>query len=385
MLGAVGLCAGLAASPAPAADPAGFPALAMEMQQPMPQAPTPAAPPTTTAPATPGAPAAPAAPPAAPTLAPVTDVFQQAPRTSTMAAPGFQPFMIGDQLGGVVRTSTPTPSNPLLARPGGVVGAIAQAGRGAFKITDNESPRPVDRVFFNYNYFNRVGTGVPDSPIFDIHRETFGFEKTFLDGDASVALRVSTAQRAGGVITDDSLGPTDFAGLTFISKFALINDRVTGNVFSTGLAVSVPTTSGIPMPTGSGLNPTLLQPYTGFIYNFERFYTQGFTSLTVPTDSRDVTLLTNSIAVGYYLYRAPYPEDVWISYLVPTIEGHSTTPLNHRGSDSFPIGFPDLFVLTNGLHIGVGRSSNLTVGMAVPLTGPKLYNFEAFAQLNWRF
>src|SRR5262249_29857955 len=75
--------------------------------------------------------------------------------------------------------STPSSHNALAGT------AIALLTRGAFKIADNESPRPQDRVFVNYNYFDRIlGTSV------DLNRETLGFEKTFLDGNASVGMRV---------------------------------------------------------------------------------------------------------------------------------------------------------------------------------------------------
>src|SRR5439155_99725 len=50
-------------------------------------------------------------------------------------------------------------------------------GRGAFKIEENESPRPLDRVFVSYNYFNSVG--LPGTPSYDLHREVAGFEKAF--------------------------------------------------------------------------------------------------------------------------------------------------------------------------------------------------------------
>lgn len=54
---------------------------------------------------------------------------------------------------------------------------------GALKIAENESPLPQDRVFLTYNYYSEV----LDS---DFHRETLGFEKTFLGGEASIGLRV---------------------------------------------------------------------------------------------------------------------------------------------------------------------------------------------------
>src|SRR5262249_14126916 len=63
---------------------------------------------------------------------------------------------------------------------------------GAVKIADNESPRPVDRIFLTYNFYDNLNTfGGRD---FDVHREVFGFEKTFLGGDASFGLRVPVLQ-----------------------------------------------------------------------------------------------------------------------------------------------------------------------------------------------
>jgi len=60
-----------------------------------------------------------------------------------------------------------------------------------FKIAKNESPRPTNRVFLTYNYFNDVTLGhpIPDLQT-DLNREVIGFEKTFLNGDASVGLRL---------------------------------------------------------------------------------------------------------------------------------------------------------------------------------------------------
>ena len=113
--------------------------------------------------------------------------------------------------------------------------------------------------------------------------------------------------------------------------------------------------------------------------------THGFSSIIIPTDSRDVTLSTGSLAFGYEVFRAACPGESLINYVTPTIEGHATIPLNHRGINNTPTGFPDLFVLTNGVHIGLGRSADLTLGVAVPLTGPKLFDIEGMALLNFRF
>jgi hypothetical protein len=68
---------------------------------------------------------------------------------------------------------------------------------------------------------------------------------------------------------------------------------------------------------------------------------------------------------------------------------HSTgfrliSPLNLQGGMREPIGAPDSVVLTGGVHLFVG-SGVLQVGVATPVTGPKLFDLEAIAQLNYRF
>jgi hypothetical protein len=117
----------------------------------------------------------------------------------------------------------------------------------------------------------------------------------------------------------------------------------------------------------------------------QRLYAQGFTALIIPTDTRDVLLTTTSMAFGYQLYRASDPGERLITYVTPTVEAHANIPLNHRGLESTPVGFPDLVVITNGIHFGIGRRSNLMLGVAVPITGPKLFDLEGIAQFNWRF
>ncbi len=232
--------------------------------------------------------------------------------------------------------------------------------RGDFKVAENESPRPADRVFFDYNYYSNVtgpGTsssvphldtttttingnpakvstltpGVPNLRI-DLHREVVGFEKTFLGGDASIEMRAPVVEQVG----PDAIGGSDFGDVTVVLKYAFLNDRVSGDVLSAGLAVTIPTGPGIPLP-GGDLHSTLLQPWAGYLWNFDRFYIMGFSSLAVPTDSRDLTLLFNDIGAGYKLYQAEGAR--FISAIIPTLEAHVTTPLNHR-DDTSPITAP---------------------------------------------
>ena len=232
-----------------------------------------------------------------------------------------------------------------------------------------------------YNYFNGVGSGIPNLPTYDTHREAFGFEKTFLQGDASIGMRFNTLQNTG----DGSLGNSVFGDIHVISKFALINDYDTGNVLSGGLVVSIPTGPDAILPDGSRIDPVLLQPWTGGIWNRDKFFLQGFSSIVIPTDSRDSMLALSDLGAGYKLFQATDCSDSIISYVVPTSEVHVTIPYTKHGVNLQPVGVPDIVVLTNGFHIGIGKATDFTLAVAVPVTGPKTFDVEAVAQLNWRF
>jgi hypothetical protein len=68
----------------------------------------------------------------------------------------------------------------------------------------------------------------------------------------------------------------------------------------------------------------------------------------------------------------------------PCDGSHLTTPLNHSNSYD-TIYAPDLSVMTAGVHLGLWQNSTLTVGLASPVTGPRVFDVEAIAQLNWFF
>ena len=113
-----------------------------------------------------------------------------------------------------------------------------------------------------------------------------------------------------------------------------------------------------------------------------RLYAHGFSALAVPTDSKDVTVFFNDFGVGYWLWREP--DDSFIRGIVPTMELHINTPLNHRGKDAGTIGFTDVVDLTWGLQLVLPRSIfGGAVGM--PVTGPRPYGVEVMARYELRF
>jgi hypothetical protein len=308
---------------------------------------------------------------------PSTDAFAGGTPAGGSETGGFNPAMFGDLIGGPnVATTVHLPNGATVAA------LVPILARGSFKIADNESPRPTDRVFFSYNYFDRINTSFQGSgtPPFNLNREVIGFEKTFFNGNASFGLRMPFLS-----LSNNAFGNTDsnqVGDLSFIIKWALLNNRITGDVLSVGMVVTAPTGDPFIAVNGNSINPWLLQPYVGYIVNRGDFYLQGFTSLTVPTDSQDVTLLLNDIGVGYWVFRDPHGRV--LKGLVPTFEAHLLTPLDHRGSQNAG-GVPDYLSLTGGINAVFGRNSTLGFAVGAPVTGPRPYDMEVVASLNIRF
>jgi hypothetical protein len=268
----------------------------------------------------------------------------------------------------------------------------------------------VDRVFFCYNFYgdirgpepghrlpltrvepgapppppgggvatSSVQTVLPGAPSLNVHREVIGFEKTIFDGFGSIEVRLPVTQQTG---PREGFNFQNVGDLWVGTKYAVILDQDTGNVLSGGLAITIPTGPSLDTVAGS-IHPVLLQPWIGYIWNMDRFFLQAFHSIVIPTDSRDVTLLFNDVSVNWWLIRRE--DDRPLSFVVATLECHVTTPLNHRGLEE-PIVVPDLVVLTAGLHVGLFRNTIFTVGMATPVSGPRVFGHEAFFQFNRRF
>jgi hypothetical protein len=179
------------------------------------------------------------------------------------------------------------------------------------------------------------------------------------------------------------LGSQTAGDLSVLFKYAFYNDRETGNVASAGLVVTTPTSSvggvlsdGTPVP-----HSVLLQPWTGFIWMFDRAYVEGITDLVVPTNGRDTMLWTNSLATGYWIYQNF--DDRLLNGIIPTAEVHVHTPLNNRNENGL-VYIPDELNITAGVHWRFPRAT-LTTSVSVPVIGPRPYQVEALVNLNFWF
>ena len=249
-----------------------------------------------------------------------------------------------------------------------------------FKMSDQEGPRPVDRVYFAYSYYQGVNpSGNPGLfGSIDQHRQTIGFEKTLFGNDFSVGLRLPFVQTVG----EGTAGGGNVGDLTVSLKYAFINDPNSGVVRSAGLIVTTPTggSTATLLDGTTAPHSALLQPWVGFSQPLgDRFYTQGFSSILVPTSgSAEPTFLFNSLSVGYWLMRNDKGTG-----LVPVTEIHINTPLNNRDASSMVFA-QDQINMTNGLHLVLPRA---VIGAAItyPLLSPRPFNAEGLFTVNFRF
>jgi hypothetical protein len=387
------------------------------------------------APAAPGAaaPAAPAAPGEAPAAPTPPEAAPSTAAEAMAAAESFAPAE-GGALGGAGGTfnmlgdqapvfGRPRPPNPphVPGRPTGVTGILAQKGgttlpwiRG-FKIADNQSPVPQDRVFFNFNYYNNINYAIDrkfNAPVsgIQIYRYLGGVEKTFLDGLASVGLTesINNLSAVSGV---PSLAGTHTAmgDLTLFSKLVLyqafddpramnalggfgypaqVPGGRNGGLISAGLAITAPTGPGGFAGAGfsKSFRTAFIQPFLGYFYSRGNFYLQGFEAIDVPTDPNDVTMIYNDIGMGYYVYRNPNM-DTFISAFAPTFEVHANVPLNHTDINNVldPVATKTIVDLTLGGNIQFGQRTVLLLGAVTPVSGPRPFAIEGVALLNFYF
>ena len=248
---------------------------------------------------TPVPPAPPSAPPAL-SLAP--GLFGPAPEFGPPAGAGWPqagltslgsfseagiPQMLGDQA-------------PMFGTP---KGAVPPWVRG-YKMADNQSPRPQDRLFVAFNFYDNLRQS-PTSELREVkvYREFFGFEKTFFDGNASLGMRVPlNTLSASGVGRGGT--STAFGDLTVFLKEILLQDREAGFLLSGGLAVTPPTgpSNFAGAPFARSIATTSLQPFLGYIWSSGRWFLQGFSGINVPTDPRVVTMYYNDIGIGYFFF-----------------------------------------------------------------------------------
>ncbi len=296
---------------------------------------------------------------------------------------------------------------------------IITAGGGGvavrrFKIAENNSPMPRDRVFFNYSFFNDVQANFGD-----ISRYVLGFEKTFGRKVGSLEMRLPFAatldsqQVADGVIARGF----QFGDLLLIWKLLLWHDRQFAIAVGNGVAVPTASGTGLYFEDGRQLldirNDAVhyLPYFAGSWAPNSRFFTESFVQFdfdgkgdrvfgssvggsTLPQIGRlnDSSILFVDTAFGFWLRNDPCRRV--LTGVAPVAEFHYATTITNADvvsgnglviTDISPR--IDVLNLTLGTHFRFRRGLNVTAGMTVPLRqgDDEPFDYEALAQVNWIF
>lgn len=295
-------------------------------------------------------------------------------------------------------------------------------GSRRIKIAEHNKALPDDRVYFLYNHFHNAlnvaqipAPGAPpiNANAFSIDRYLFGAEKTFLDGDWSVELRMPFTNGLDFATPDFRLAGGEVGDLSVILKHLLYVDDT--SAISAGLGINTPTGSDaqvfLPFQTPPPVEFTLgnealhLLPFVGFLCDPDTgFYFHGFVQADIATkgnpvlvtgggvpiaDGRlnDQTLLYVDAGAGYWLFR-----DATASCLTAaavTAEFHYTTALQDADTVVLPgigdIGSRrnrfDVVNATVGLHVELREHTNLRVGGVFPLADELNRFFDSEVQV----
>lgn len=416
-----------------------------------------------------------------PTTQAFDDAFAGAGSALETAGSGtsLAPFMLGDSFGlsgnfflGYINTAnggsqvSANDSSPL-------------AGGRRLKISESTSPMPRDRVFFTYNWFRDAyqtqglaggvrprgnpgfqGIGGPSgmgfgpggpglgTKSFDVHRFTFGLEKTFFDGLTSAEIRIPFSRTLSSdlyVSNNNIPGDegTEFDNISLAFKSLLY--RTERLAVSTGLIVNLPTADDVfivqqlpdalDLSTGGSrtLGHTLLvrnesvhlSPFLGYLLTpSRRTFVQGFAQFDLPlnknetiftpivdgtalpemaSDLDEQALLQLDIGAGYWIYQNPNAN--WLTGVASMLELHYTTTLENAdmkrylitaGNTSYNAVFGnsanrlDILNLTIGAAWQFRERSTVSTGFVLPLNKGQqdqnfLFDWEFQLQLNYQF
>jgi hypothetical protein len=267
-------------------------------------------------------------------------------------------------------------------------------GDRRFKATDNLSPLPQDRVFFNYHHFHNAVMDINGIEQ-NVDRFTFGLERTCLDDTVSFEVRVpfanglSSSQYFG---LDDTM-TSEIGNIAFTVKAFLWQWRSLR--FAAGLATVIPTADNASVE-GDGTYTEFrneavhLQPYFGV--NYSRPCSRWFSTAYIGVDAdvngneirsgfdssslvslgtiEDPALLYCDYQIGYWWYK-DYGHIGYLNGIAPVLELHYSQmlsdPENIDGAYQNPFGQSSLLNMTMGFVFDFRRNNQVTIYGAAPL------------------
>ena len=308
------------------------------------------------------------------------------------------PDMFGDSFGSLSGITFTTFTDGTQGSSTSAPGAIRLPRTGGARVFKNEQSRalPTDRVFGLYHHFeNALQLENADANV-DVY--TLGVEKTFLEGNTSIELRMPLNNPVG--LSSGLLGQsfqTHAAGDLIVTFKALLYSDESQGV-SLGLAVNTPTGSDLTVRQrdDSGNSFFTLKNDAVHLIPFiayqaapnEDFFFNGFLQVDTPTNANavhansfrgprsasvtDQTLMYVDASFGYWMFRDAEAE--FLTGLAGVLELHYTTALNR--ADNVNLGFVhfgdgsgrfNVFNLTTGLQANIGRSTSVRAAFVAPL------------------
>ena len=344
------------------------------------------------------------------------NLFAQSDVGAASGPESVAPNMVGDYLGGFF-TLQGTLGNQTIALPGGAV--------PRFKMAENTSPVPMDRAYFNYDYYS----GVPlNTKSMSINGITPGFEKTFLGGAMSVELRLPMATTLDNNVYTNDPSATD----TGVGQIGNLGVAVKGLLFhsdtvaiSGGLTIDCPTAPNMLCfgtnggSAGGGgeiqlLNQSVhLLPFVGGVWTpSDRLFLIGFLQVDIDANGdtindvdvdfpgAPITVLQNDGryyeqsmiylegTAGYWVRRND--SDHWINGIALFTELHGNQSLNTSAPLGTAVGTMSgdnisILDLTLGADFQIGEMTTVTAAYCTPVTDQREFNNQFRFLLNRRF
>lgn len=382
-----------------------------EQCEPCPPAPATGATGTSTAPATGTQPGGEAA--ETPSPAP-SDLFAQAGAGAASGPQSAVPNMVGDYLGGFMTLQNTGGVNTQCPLPGGAI--------PRFKMGENTSPIPVDRVYFNYDYYSGVPinatTVAGASQTLNLSAYTPGFEKTLFGGVMSVELRLPMATTLSHHIFLDgstNVAEGEVGNLGVVVKALLLQSDTLA--VSGGLGIDCPTAPNSTC-SQSQTNPTGIQmvnqsvhllPFVGGLWTpNDRLFFLGYMQFDIDANGDAInnieddgsitpfgryseqTMIYLDGVAGYWIRRDNDPQR-WLNGIAVFGEMHGNQSLTtSQGVTGTHVGdlvgnSISILDLTIGADFQFGPLTTLTTAYATPLTSQREFDGQFRFMFNRRF
>lgn len=296
------------------------------------------------------------------------------------------------------------------------------ANVGFVKLSENVSPLPRDRVYFNYSYFHNALIGDIRN---DVNRFTPGIEKTFADGWTSIEVRTPFAATVASTQTIDPSDPcglvdaqdVEFGNMSVIFKSVI----ALGSTWALtgGMQVMLPTADDVVVlgsPGGPAVvrvtnQSTRLMPFTGFIWApNETFFSQSLLQIDTAANGNPTYLATPGQTGLDYVGQLEYPTFMYLSFsagywayksnatrltgFAPIMEVHVNQAFQASDviqSSQYRLGTNyGVMSLVNGLvgcNFEWGKRSTMTFAYVTPFGGgvDRWFDGEFRAFWNYRF